>query len=818
MATSVTACTHCERTFKVAEAFRGRRARCRACGGSFVIQFKGQAEATPAESQPTESAATDMDSVEELAKQPALATVDSLARLEKNDAAGSAVAPTVGGTDGGSTSVGATTASPSQGAENSASKPGLRKAKSGKAGKKNGRADQAAGPRRSGYRKVEGLEAPESAQDVDANEGSGLGSQAAQRLSEVEDRLKTSLDSQRSEGDGDSSPVDSGGPGHRLPQVVAGVGEDAARADVPRYGKTQGQIDGVLEELRARDAELAEKAKELDETREAVEAARLEQAEQQQRADAARIKADQAEARLVEWDGKSDDLESKSLGLDAKIANLEEAARAVEARRESSSRKLQELDGACEGRRAKLQEVERQVVERQQRLAELGTEIVAGEARVAQSASELEQLADALVQRVQDDESRRSEVDSQLRAGRADIEKVDKQRSESERALAAQRAQAQKSEEALGELQARVSNARADVQSAETALRETQEERRKILGKAQQDNDRLVRENAEFELRLESLAEKEKALQSTHVGTQSSYARLQEAVVQLEGRHALSLTGVKESEVLLTDRRAELAREESHLEDRRTDLVATETQLEALTAAVKRARGVHDELVQSTETRTRRFEVKRDAHESRLSEIRLELDQAKKVAVDQESRLQDRAIALERELARLNETRDRATADLASVEESLASSRQATERDLIAAREARSARDVAEKELVSLEHSLKQRIAGLEVVEQERRKRVEATAEEEVQLTGRRDKAGAELKDLMAKLDAARSDHAQVLQAIKSAQDEARQQFQRAGDLLSGLMEAQRQAGDPGKGEAEEPEALDDSDIEDLDS
>ena len=120
--------------------------------------------------------------------------------------------------------------------------------------------------------------------------------------------------------------------------------------------------------------------------------------------------------------------------------------------------------------------------------------------------------------------------------------------------------------------------------------------------------------------------------------------------------------------------------------------------------------------------------------------------------------------------------------------------------------------------LNAAEHSLKQRIAGLEVVEQERRKRVEATAEEEVQLAGRRDKVSTELKDLMAKLDAARIDHAQVLQTIKSARDEARQQFQRAGDMLSGLMEAQRQAGDPGQVEAEEPEALDDSDIEDLHS
>jgi predicted AlkP superfamily phosphohydrolase/phosphomutase len=192
------------------------------------------------------------------------------------------------------------------------------------------------------------------------------------------------------------------------------------------------------------------------------------------------------------------------------------------------------------------------------------------------------------------------------------------------------------------------------------------------------------------------------------------------------------------------------------------------------------------------------------------------LDQSKKVAVDQESRLQDRAIALERELARLTENRDRTAADLAGVEENLTSSRQAREHDLVAAREARSARVVAEKELVSLERSLKQRIEALEVVERGRRKRVEATAEEEVQLVGRRDKVGVELQELMTKLGAAQSDHAQVLQTIKSARDEARHQFQRAGDMLSGLLGTQGQAGDPAQGEAEEPEVLDDSDIEDL--
>jgi hypothetical protein len=68
----------------------------------------------------------------------------------------------------------------------------------------------------------------------------------------------------------------------------------------------------------------------------------------------------------------------------------------------------------------------------------------------------------------------------------------------------------------------------------------------------------------------------------------------------------------------------------------------------------------------------------------------------------------------------------------------------------------------------------------------------------------------------MTKLVAAQSDHAQVLQTIKSARDEARHQFQRAGDMLSGLLGTQGQAGDPAQGEAEEPEVLDDSDIEDL--
>ena len=81
--------------------------------------------------------------------------------------------------------------------------------------------------------------------------------------------------------------------------------------------------------------------------------------------------------------------------------------------------------------------------------------------------------------------------------------------------------------------------------------------------------------------------------------------------------------------------------------------------------------------------------------------------------------------------------------------------------------------------------------------------RLDDVFDEEARLVVRRDEAETRLLESEGRLAAARAQHAEMVEAIRKTREEARAQLQRAGEMLAAVLEAQRQAGELVRGEAD---------------